>query len=69
MPNLSPEAQQELAQILAIENQIERQIALVTASIKAWRTADLAFVDAIYCALNGGLAAPDYTPIWPDPKA
>ena len=48
----------------------EEQITLLTEAIKAIRTGQWSgpgSLDAIYCALKGGLAAPDYQPIWPAP--
>ncbi len=52
--------------------QLSAQVALLTDLIKALRTGAWTgpgSVDAIYCALKGGLPEPDYAPAWPDPKA
>ena len=52
--------------------EVSAQVALLTDLVKALRTGlwtGPGSVDAIYCALKGGLAEPDYQPIWPDPKA
>ena len=48
------------------------QVALLTDLIKAVRTGTWTgpgSVDAIYCALKGGLPTPDYQPTWPVPDS
>jgi hypothetical protein len=63
---LDPAFQQQLQTILSMEDQIERQIALTTASMRAFRTANWPYYDALYCALNGGGGEKlDYTPTFP----
>lgn len=48
-------------------DQLEKQNALLTEVIKAVRTQDGQMLDTLYCALKGGLAAPDYSGTWPAP--
>jgi hypothetical protein len=53
-------------------DELSAQVALLTELIRALRTGAWSgpgSVDAIYCALKGGLPQPDYTPVWPGPKA
>jgi hypothetical protein len=52
--------------------QLNAQVALLTDLIKALRTGTWTgpgSVDAIYCALKGGLSKPDYEAAWPVPKS
>lgn len=42
-----------------------KQNGLLTDLIKQIRTGNWGQVDAIYCALKGGIAKPDYTPTFP----
>ncbi len=49
---------------------VEAQVGLLTEALKAIRTGQWtgpASVDAIYCALKGGLPQPDYAATWPEP--
>ena len=56
----------------ATVDQLEAQIAMIADLVKAMRSGQWTgpgSVDAIYCALKGGLSEPDYEPLWPSPKA
>lgn len=58
----------EVAKLLATNAELLAQNALLTELIKCIRTGQwtgAGSVDGIYCALKGGIAAPDYTPSFP----
>lgn len=57
-------AMDEATQTALIEMEA-KQNGLLTDAIKALRTGQFQDLDTIYCALKGGLQAPDYTPSFP----